>query len=282
INDGLAFGDVADCGFPAVARSETTSLHNAAAWKAKEPGVHVSKKLDQIRPKSVGPVLPCIEREQGNHVEIDRALLVKEQIDLCVLLGSAGADHGFILLPGISETLQFSAPEFTPARIGDRGANRRWPRSSDKSREPIFRPAFNADAAESSVVHPVSRFVNGDPEVMGIGGTKGVVGHYPHLTFVAVIAARRHGQNLVPSHQWLVKFEGAVLDAFGIEAAIRAEIDVLKKNSEHLRRNHRAGMSDIHGDNGRALLTLADQTDRHDYEKENGERSFSHVGRRPF
>jgi hypothetical protein len=41
-------------------------------------------------------------------------------------------------------------------------------------------------------------------------------------------------------------------------------------------------MSDIHGDNGRALLTLADQTDRHDYEKENGERSFSHVGRRPF
>src|SRR5262245_48844085 len=103
INDGLAFGDVADCGFPAVTGSQTTSFHNAAAWEAKKPGVHVSKKLGQVLPKSVRPVLPGIEREQGNHVEIDRALLVKKQIDLCVLLGSAGADHGFILLPDVSK-----------------------------------------------------------------------------------------------------------------------------------------------------------------------------------
>src|SRR5262249_27068354 len=154
-------------------------------------------------PKSVGPVLPGIEREQGNHVEIDRALLVKKQIDLCVLLGSAGADHGFILLPDVSKSLQFSAPEFTPARIGDRGTNRLWSHTSDKSRESIFCPALNADAAESSVVHPVSRFVDGDLEVMGIGGMEWVIGHYPHFTLVAAVAARRHGQNLVPSHQWL-------------------------------------------------------------------------------
>src|SRR6185437_4315040 len=63
IDDGLAFGYIADCGFPAIARCETASLHNAAARKTKEPGVHVSKQLDQIPPKSVGSISPGIERK---------------------------------------------------------------------------------------------------------------------------------------------------------------------------------------------------------------------------
>ena len=51
----------------------------------------------------------------------------------------------------------------------------------------------------------------------------------------------------IPSHPWILKFERAVLDHFGIEAAIGSEVDVLEEDAVHRGLDHctRLGRLDV-------------------------------------
>ncbi len=105
IDDGLAFGNVADRGLPAIARGQQAALDDAAAGKAQKAGMHVVEQLDQVLAQPVGTVLPGIDGEEGDHVQIEGAGFVDEEIQLGVLLGGSGADDGLVVLPGRRRSL---------------------------------------------------------------------------------------------------------------------------------------------------------------------------------
>ena len=60
----------------------------------------------------------------------------------------------------------------------------------------------------------------------------------------------------VPACQFLVEFEGAILDELGIKATVGAEVDVFEKDPEHRGRNFRSGMAGVNCDDCRARWCL--------------------------
>ena len=72
----------------------------------------------------------------------------------------------------------------------------------------------------------------------------------------------------MPSGERLVEFEGAVLDALGIESAVGGEVDVFEENAEHRRRDSCSGMGGIDRDHGRTRLIFASWQERGENEGE--------------
>ena len=71
VDDGLSLGDVADGRLPAIARGEQAAFDDAAAGEAQKAGMHVVEQLDEVLAKAVGAVLPGVDGEQGDHVEVE-------------------------------------------------------------------------------------------------------------------------------------------------------------------------------------------------------------------
>src|SRR3954453_14588375 len=89
---------------------------------------------------------------------------------------------------------------------------------------------------------------------MGIAGVQRIVCAYEQLPLGDIDALSVDHHDLVPCLQRLGELEGAVLDQLRVEPAVRAKVDVLKENSEHLGRDRNAGMRGIDvDDNGRIL-----------------------------
>ena len=106
IDDGLSFGDVADGGLPAIAGDELAALDDAASGEAEEAGVHVVEQLDEVFAEAVGAAFPGVDGEERDHVEIELAGRVNDEIQARVLVGGVGADGGFVFLPFVVEAFE--------------------------------------------------------------------------------------------------------------------------------------------------------------------------------
>src|ERR1700722_15836068 len=71
IDNGFSFRDVSHRGLPAIACCQKTPFDDAATRKAKESGMQIVEKLDEVFAQSIRPILPRVHREQGHHVEIE-------------------------------------------------------------------------------------------------------------------------------------------------------------------------------------------------------------------
>jgi len=76
------------------------------------------------------------------------------------------------------------------------------------------------------------------PEVVRVASVQWLVGAKDELASrCGEVSFWSDRQYRVPAGQFLIEFEGAVLDEFGIESAIGPEVDVLEENAEHRGRN---------------------------------------------
>jgi hypothetical protein len=91
----------------------------------------------------------------------------------------------------------------------------------------------------------------------------------------------------VPAGERLLKLERAVLDEFGIEATVGAEVDVFEKDSVERGGDGGAGVRGVDGDNGGGddcgfLRVLAEEGDRNkDKGEGGGAKCFAHEIRVP-
>ena len=159
----------------------------------------------------------------------------------------------------VVEAFELTGADFLAAGIGNGGMDGCGACGTDVGGEAIFCAAFNAHSAEAGVVKLVAGLVDADAEIVRVGGVERIFGVDAEFAFVDVEAVAAEAQNLVPAGERLLKFEGAVLHEFGIEAAVGREVDVLKENAVHVGRDGRAGVGGIDGNDDWGLRFLAQE-----------------------
>jgi hypothetical protein len=126
-DDGLPLSsDVAHGGLPAIARGELAAFDDAAAGKAQEAGVHVVEQLHEVFAQAVGAaVLPGVDGEERDHVEIERAGFVDGEIELRAWASVALARMTVSKCFQGPEPSSFecAAADFVAGFVGERGAD---------------------------------------------------------------------------------------------------------------------------------------------------------------
>src|SRR5215471_7132271 len=113
-------------------------------------------------------MVPGVDGKQRNHVEVDRSLFIKEQIEVGVWLCGIRADCRLVALPRAVEPGQRSAAEFSATVICDGCPYARWSGCANIGREPVLGAALHADAAKAGVPQPKSGFIGSHPEIVRI------------------------------------------------------------------------------------------------------------------
>src|SRR5579859_2240056 len=101
---------------------------------------------------------------------------IDENIQSCMRLSRAGANHGLVVLPLAVKPFKFSVADLMPSFVGDGSADGPRAIAAHIGGEAVFGATFHADAAEAGVVKAIARFVHANAEVMRIVGVQRILG----------------------------------------------------------------------------------------------------------
>ena len=145
--------------------------------------MHVGEELDEVFAQAVGAVFEGVDGEEGDHVEVELAGLVEDEVEARVRRGCGGADDGLVAGPLAVEGFEFATADLVAGviRNGDadgsnRGAGGFGAGGADVGGEAIFCAGLDAHAAKASVVEGIAGRVDADVEVVGVAGVEWGIG----------------------------------------------------------------------------------------------------------
>ena len=229
VHEQRAFLDGTDGFFPLITPVQFAALDNAAAGKTQEARMQIRERLHHVRAQAAGTMFPGVVGEQRNEINVHRPRAVHEHIQFRLRVGVFRVQHGGIFFPVAGKIFQpHGVEQRAVAGIKFNAESRCAGDAADLRGEIVGFARLHAHAAKTLVGHAEKILALGlEAEVMRIGGVERI------FVTDGNLAARLAGRQFAPAHQRIGKFEAAIFHQFGIQSAVRAEVDVLKKNAPH-------------------------------------------------